>query len=295
MRNKYINSVCGIIIMFFLVASSGIFISGCSAVGNEDRGNNYQPPMDYNIDELQQYGRWVQIAQYGQVWQPSVVSDWEPFHNGHWINSDNKWTWVSYEPFGWVVYHYGCWYDDPVYGWVWIPENNGWSPATVEWRQFDNYVAWSPLAPRGVIYKEPWEETTPRHWHTVNSNSFLKDNVGKLQEAHPQYRGNTGDRVRTSQPSQPKDNGTRISIERKSPIPRDFENKTGQKVTNTPITRERVRTKSSNIDRITLPDSERKRVEKNQKDVQQKVLVPKTGRNIPVQGNEKKEERKRGE
>jgi hypothetical protein len=301
MTQKNVITKWNIILVIMLTTAAGIFISGCAALDAfvyENQGAAYQPPVEYNIDELNQYGQWVDVPEYGRVWDPSVVSDWEPFHNGHWVYSDNNWTWISYEPFGWIVYHYGYWLDDSIYGWVWIPANTGWSPATVQWRRFDDYVSWAPLPPRGVVYSEPWEEKKTRHWHTVNSDSFMKDNVGRLRVAQPKVRDNNGDRKTAATPvTQDKKDQTvrtRENVGDKvkdatSPVPRDLEQKTGQKVNNTPIVKEQPKNQGSNLRRMNLPDSERKRVDSNSKDVQQKVLVPKTNQSTPKKAEKKNE------
>ena len=35
--------------------------------------------------------------------------DWAPYTDGYWAYTDGGWTWVSYEEFGGIVYHYGRW------------------------------------------------------------------------------------------------------------------------------------------------------------------------------------------
>jgi len=292
------------LLMLSFITALNLILTGCfpMQIQSDNSGSYYDSPKDYNIDELNQYGQWINIPDYGQVWKPSVVEGWEPYYNGHWINSDNNWTWVSYEPFGWIVYHYGNWYNDPDYGWVWIPGNNGWSPATVQWYQYDNYVSWAPLPPRGVSYREPWNEKDSRYWHTVNDDSFLKDNVGHFQEAHPVTRINGGGRPSSTPPSIRNQGGTqtittptvtkpiihdvtppastkqlagdRIS-KPISPAPENIRQRTGQKVENIPVTKDRQTTPAvSKFQKLNLPDRERQRVDSHQKDIKQNVLVP---------------------
>jgi|GEM_PF-1217969 len=292
MKRRYLNIVSKAVLIISLVIITNSYFTGCYTIGLGNSEGYSQPPMEYNIDELNEYGQWLEISPYGRVWQPSVVSDWEPFQYGHWLYSDNNWAWISYEPFGWVVYHYGYWYDDVKYGWVWVPENKGWSPAIVQWRHFDDYIAWAPLTPSGIIYKEPWEESNPRHWHTVKSDSFLKDNVGQLNEVSPKLRSNTGDRVTTAQPSKPKNADKKNQVTNQSPVRRDIEDKTGQKVSTENVTKERVRTETSNLDRMNLSDSEKKRVENHEKEVKQNVLVPKKDQNSSEKKDDSKTEKK---
>src|SRR5207253_5554393 len=53
-------------------------------------------------------------------------------------------TWVSYEPWGWVPYHYGRWALDPGYGWVWLP-GTGYAPAWVYWMYGPSSIGWAPM------------------------------------------------------------------------------------------------------------------------------------------------------
>src|ERR1035437_7678779 len=122
------------LILLFL-APLVMIISGCSTgqvVQNNGTDNNsnysdYNTPNnnsgydEYNVDDLNQYGEWINLNQYGRVWRPSVINSWQPFTNGNWAYDGNDWVWVSYEPFGWIVYHYGSWDYYPPYGWLWIP------------------------------------------------------------------------------------------------------------------------------------------------------------------------------
>ena len=307
MIQRYFNYAWKVFIVLTLFFSANLFMHGCMVVPIQNSIADYQGPTEYNIDELNQYGQWVVVPDYGDAWKPSVVSDWEPFHNGHWVNSDNNWTWISYEPFGWVVYHYGSWYDDPTYGWVWIPGNTGWSPAVVQWSQYDDYVSWAPLPPKGVTYGNPWEEKTRRHWHTVNANSFLNDDVGHLREVHPQVRG-TGDNTVNNPPATPQNTGNtgappttirnndgQRNVIRNSPSPVDLERRTGRKVVNTPVTKEPIKSPSTNLNRMNLPDSEKKRVEDHQQSVKKDVLVPKQNPNSQGKKDENKDNSKGGD
>jgi len=319
--------------MFAIVTAANLFFTGCYPIQiqSDTSGSYYDSPRDYNIDELNQYGQWINIDHYGQVWKPSVVEGWEPYYNGHWIYSNDSWTWVSYEPFGWVVYHYGNWYNDPDNGWVWIPGNNGWSPAVVQWYEYDNYVSWAPLPPNGVTFREPWNDRDSRYWHTVNDDVFLKDNVGHFQEVHPVQRRNNGERPSNAPPSSPKNQGGNQGVssptvstpitrpetpptsrrnqgeiqgvnapdvtkpiirdipppvrpkemagERTSvpasPAPENIQKRTGQKVENVTITRDRPNTPSvSKLQKMNIPDRERKRVDSHQQEIKQNVLVP---------------------
>jgi hypothetical protein len=51
---------------------------------------------------------------------------------GHWVWTDDYgWLWVSDEPYGWATHHYGRRYEDPIYGWAWVPAMTGRLPGCV--------------------------------------------------------------------------------------------------------------------------------------------------------------------
>jgi hypothetical protein len=113
--------------------------------------------LNFFYDNLADQGSWLEVADYGYVFQPSVAvssSDWRPYADGYWAYTDAGWTWVSYEDFGWATYHYGRWADLDGYGWVWVPGYE-WGPAWVSWRTGGDYVGWAPLPPQegGVVYE----------------------------------------------------------------------------------------------------------------------------------------------
>jgi len=94
-------------------------------------------------------GNWFEVGNYGYCWQPDVAvndSTWRPYADGYWAYTDEGWTWVSYEDFGWATYHYGRWVKLADYGWVWKPGYE-WGPAWVSWRTGGNYIGWAPLPP----------------------------------------------------------------------------------------------------------------------------------------------------
>ncbi len=71
--------------------------------------------------DLDAYGQWRHVDDYGDVWYPNESSDWAPYRSGNWVYEPYYgWTWVGYEPWGWAPYHYGRW----LYaggGWGWWP------------------------------------------------------------------------------------------------------------------------------------------------------------------------------
>ena len=103
--------------------------------------------FDYFQDALSPFGEWIQVGDYGPCWRPTGVGDdWAPYTDGYWAYTDAGWTWVSYEDWGGITYHYGRWVHVRDEGWVWVPEYE-WAPAWVSWRSNDDYVGWAPLPP----------------------------------------------------------------------------------------------------------------------------------------------------
>ncbi len=118
------------------------------------------------VEDLDQYGRWQQIPDYGWAWTPvGVEVGWAPYVSGRWIWQDPwGWTWVGTEPWGWAPYHYGRW---TLWGggWYWVPVGPSvravaYSPALVAFvGGSPGYVGWFPLAPRDPFY--PWWRPGP--------------------------------------------------------------------------------------------------------------------------------------
>jgi hypothetical protein len=102
-------------------------------------------------DSLGSQGTWIQSSDYGYVWQPEVTDpDWAPYTEGHWVYTDDGWTWVSDEPWGWATYHYGRWVNLDGTGWCWVPGYT-WAPAWVSWRYGGGYCGWAPLPPDSFV------------------------------------------------------------------------------------------------------------------------------------------------
>ena len=76
----------------------------------------------YGARDLDRYGSWRVVPNYGSVWVPAgVATTWAPYTTGSWIlDPYYGWTWVDTAPWGWAPYHYGRW----VYVngfWAWAP------------------------------------------------------------------------------------------------------------------------------------------------------------------------------
>jgi hypothetical protein len=88
-----------------------------------------QSPYQYGASDLNQYGQYVDVPGYGNVWQPTGVSlDWDPFENGYWSYSPAFGNyWVSAYPWGWMPFRYGSWVFVNGRGWCWQPQSGTWN------------------------------------------------------------------------------------------------------------------------------------------------------------------------
>jgi hypothetical protein len=103
--------------------------------------------------DLDQYGNWQNLSNYGYVWQPRVEEGWAPYQQGYWMMDDlYGLTWVSDEPWGYAPYHYGRWVNAGNQ-WYWVPDRVNtqptYSPALVAFVPLtgENEIGWVPLAP----------------------------------------------------------------------------------------------------------------------------------------------------
>ena len=127
-------------------------------------------------EDLDEYGGWRAVPEYGNVWFPhTVVVGWAPYRYGHWVwIAPWGWTWVDNEPWGFAPFHYGRWVAvSGVWGWVPCPPRPAvvtvayvrpvYAPALVAWVGGAHWgvgvavgsapaagVAWFPLGPRDV-------------------------------------------------------------------------------------------------------------------------------------------------
>lgn len=78
----------------------------------------------YGAEDLDEYGDWQQVPQYGNVWRPRVASGWAPYTDGRWVWVDPwGWTWLDYASWGWAPFHYGRW--------VFVNNFWGWAPGPI--------------------------------------------------------------------------------------------------------------------------------------------------------------------
>ena len=153
-------------------------------------------------EDLDDYGGWRQVPEYGTVWYPHVaVVGWAPYRYGHWAwVSPWGWTWVDDAPWGFAPFHYGRW----IYaggGWGWVPcpppvvavayVRPVYAPALVAWVGGPHFAAgvafgggfaagvnvgWFPLGPREVYV--PSYRVSRAYVNNVNiSNTTVNQTV----------------------------------------------------------------------------------------------------------------------
>ena len=88
----------------------------------ESVSTRYLPPDVYGAEDLDNYGQWRIVQEYGPVWIPyGVGADWIPYSTGSWVwDPYYEWTWIDDAPWGWAPFHYGRWVE--IGGlWAWAP------------------------------------------------------------------------------------------------------------------------------------------------------------------------------
>jgi hypothetical protein len=169
---------------------------------NNDRDRTIRDAESWNhtnryyvgSEDLDAYGRWENVPDYGPVWSPVVSVGWAPYRSGRWVWEPGwGWTWVSYEPWGWAPYHYGRWF---MYNssWVWWPGpvygypryRPVWAPAYVSFFGFGGgvgvgvgfgfgSVGWLPTGPCDPFY--PWYGRYGSHFNSVNVVNITNINI----------------------------------------------------------------------------------------------------------------------
>jgi len=148
----------------------------------------YVSPDVVGAQDLDEYGAWNQVPDYGPVWRPTHVdADWAPYHDGHWLWVEPwGWTWVDDAPWGFAPSHYGRWvYTGGYWGWTPGPRvvnaRPVYAPALVAFVGGSNWgvgvsfgggagVGWFPLG-----YNEPY--IPPYH---TSRNYFTQVNVTNI-------------------------------------------------------------------------------------------------------------------
>jgi len=188
---------------------------------NNAEGVHRTSPYYTGSQDLDAYGHWTEMPDYGSVWVPSVSVGWVPYRDGRWVwEPYYGWTWVSYEPWGWAPYHYGRWFYSGA-SWVWWPGPVGgygrgygygggfyrpvWAPAYVSFFGFGGGVGvgvgfgsfgWLPIGPCDSF--RPWYGGRyGGRFNQVNFTNIYNNNGGRgdrfrddgLRGERPLYEG----------------------------------------------------------------------------------------------------------
>ena len=153
--------------------------------------NQYYDSYVWGAEDLDAYGNWSYVNDYGWIWRPHVTVinnyyNWAPYRHGSWTWVwPYGWTWVGYEPWGWAPYHYGRWVYYNNY-WAWCPRSHyyrnrsWWRPALVAFNiSIGNHVSWYPLSyrhrdPRSRHYDFPTPAGKARQKLRVEDQASLK-------------------------------------------------------------------------------------------------------------------------
>jgi hypothetical protein len=173
------------------------------------RYRQYVNPYVPGVQDLEDYGAWSQVPDYGPVWYPSGVAvGWVPYRLGHWVWIEPwGWTWVGAEPWGFCPYHYGRW---ALIGarWGWVPGPVAvvpwYAPALVAFVGGGGFslsigfgaggvAAWFPLGPSDPFI--PWYHYQGNYIRQVNitnvrnaTNITNITNVTNVTNIHYAYR-----------------------------------------------------------------------------------------------------------
>jgi len=112
--------------------------------------------------------------------QAAPTPAYVPYTNGEWVSTTEGWYFKAPTPHEEIVHHYGRWMNSPSLGWVWVPGRVR-SPAWVSWREDDNYVAWTPIAPSVYVVNnvipEPQVEIVENNYVVVEKKYFVEPQV----------------------------------------------------------------------------------------------------------------------
>ncbi|HOV57357.1 MAG TPA: hypothetical protein PLN91_05735 [Rhodanobacteraceae bacterium] len=151
----------------------------------------YVPEDMVGYSDLDDYGTWSEVHEYGAVWYPTRVSaTWAPYRDGRWIWQEPwGWTWVDNAPWGFAPFHYGRWaYVGSRWGWVPGPSRVRpvYAPALVAFVGGNHWsvgvavggaapIGWFPLGPREV-YCPPYR-VSRNYFTSVNVTNTVVNNT----------------------------------------------------------------------------------------------------------------------
>ena len=176
----------------------------------------FVPPDMTGYQDLDTYGQWQPMSDYGPVWFPTQVEiGWAPYRQGHWAFVQPwGWTWIDDAPWGFAPFHYGRWalFDGR---WGWMPgerrDRPVYAPALVAFiggEPGGAHVGWVPLGPREVFHPyyphsdayvvniniahvhdeheiQRWDHAPPASDHFANRQAVTQVNAGAFSGGQP--------------------------------------------------------------------------------------------------------------
>ncbi|HEV7490752.1 MAG TPA: DUF6600 domain-containing protein [Rhodanobacteraceae bacterium] len=148
--------------------------------------------------DLDDYGGWNDVPEYGHVWYPTnVEAGWAPYRDGHWSWVDPwGWTWIDQAAWGFAPFHYGRW--------VYASDRWGWCPGQIAARPIyapalvgfvggagwgigisTGPVGWFPLGPRDVFV--PWYHASHNYFTNVNVRNTTIINNTNITNVYNNY------------------------------------------------------------------------------------------------------------
>lgn len=175
----------------FVAASMDAFDRwGAELDRREDQiaSTRYVSPRMTGYEDLDAYGTWRTMPEYGAVWVPRVAAGWAPYRYGHWVWLEPwGWTWVDDAPWGFAPFHYGRWVWLDGY-WAWAPgpriARPVYAPALVAFVGGSSWsvsigagpaVGWFPLGWREPYF--PWYRASPVYVRNINVTHVKNINI----------------------------------------------------------------------------------------------------------------------
>ena len=163
------------------------------------QARQYVSPEVPGYYDLDGYGSWATVAEYGPIWYPSGLAvGWTPYRYGRWAWVEPwGWTWVDDAPWGFVPFHYGRWVQVGP-RWGWLPGPIGvapiYGPAFVAFLGGPGFsasfgvggvAAWFPLGPGEPFY--PWYHYSNGYLETDQRHQRAQLQCDQYHERH-QYQ-----------------------------------------------------------------------------------------------------------
>ena len=156
------------------------------------QARQYVSPEVPGYYDLDGYGSWSTVAEYGPIWYPSSVAvGWIPYRYGRWVWVEPwGWTWLDNAPWGFAPFHYGRWVQvGPRWGWLPGPIAVApiYGPAFVAFVGGPGFsvgfgvggvAAWFPLGPGEPFY--PWYHHSDVYLRQINVTNVRNINVTNI-------------------------------------------------------------------------------------------------------------------